>query len=594
MRSGTTFTAYQSTDGNTFTQLGTPSTISTMNGTVYVGLAVSSHTDGTNGTAVFDNVAITTPMPLPPAPPTLTATAGNTQVQLSWNSISGATSYTVKRASSSGGPYSDFVQSGITSTTFTNTGLNNGATYYYVVTASNAAGESGNSNQATAMPQAPPPPPVPSGFGATAGNGQVSLTWNTSSGATSYTVKRSLTAGGPYTDFVQSGITATNYTNTPVTNDVTYYYVVSASNANGESANSTEKSATPSLPPAPPAPPSLTATAGNAQVALSWGASAGAASYTVKRSLTAGGSIEFEQTGISGTSFTNTGLTNGTTYFYVVTAVNAGGESPSSIERSATPQVPPPPPAPTNLLGTAGSTQVVLSWTASAGATSYTVKRSLTTGGPYTNFTQGGITGTTYTNTGLTNGTTYFYVVTASNANGESGNSNERSATPTAPSAPISSLVVFDTATTNPPAGTDLIANSTQWSIQSNFAVNVTAFGDRTVKVTSVPAAASVLNGKAWIRTAADSKNYTGTPLATFTVGGTFVYLAVDNRHNGTGTKPTWLDATYVDQGYDIVVTEGTTARPYSVYRKSVTAGSTVTLPTIASTVSPCYIVIVQ
>ena len=280
-------------------------------------------------------------------------------------------------------------------------------------------------------------------------------------------------------------------------------------------------------------------------------------------------------------------------YFYVVSAVNAGGESPDSLERSATPQLPPPPNAPSNLVATAGSAQVSLSWTASSGATSYTVKRGLTTGGPYTNFVQSGITGTSYTNTGAVNGTTYYYVVTASSANGESGPSNERSATPAAPSAPISSLVVRDTATSNPPAGTDGIANSTQWSIQSNFAVNVTAFGDRTVKVTSVPAAAAVLNGKAWIRTAADSKNYTGTPLATFTVGGTFVYLAIDNRHN-TGARPTWLDASYVDQGYDIAVTEGTTARPYSVYRKPVTAGSTVTLPTIASTTAPCYLVVVQ
>jgi hypothetical protein len=153
---------------------------------------------------------------------------------------------------------------------------------------------------------------------------------------------------------------------------------------------------------------------------------------------------------------------------------------------------------------------------------------------------------------------------------------------------------VNDTATTNPPAGTDGIANSLQWSIQTNFQNNVVAFGDRTVKVTSVPTAANVLLGKAWIRTAADSKNYAGTPLATFTTGGSSVYLAVDNRYNGTGTRPTWLDATYVDQGYDITITEGTTARPYSVYRKTVMVGSTVILPTINATTAPCYIVIVQ
>jgi FlaG/FlaF family flagellin (archaellin) len=371
--------------------------------------------------------------------------------------------------------------------------------------------------------------------------------------------------------------------------------VVSANNAGGASGDSAEQAATPQLPPPPAAPTNLAATGGNGQIVLTWTASGGATSYTVKRaSFTGGPYTDFVQPGIAGTTYTNTGLVNGTTYYYVVSASSANGESSNSAEKSATPQTPPPPAAPTGLTATASSTQVVLTWTASSGATSYTVKRSLTAGGPYTNFVQQNITGTTYTNTGLVNGTTYYYVVTASNANGESANSAEKSATPVAPTAAISNLVVNDTATTNPPAGTDGIANSLQWSIQTNFQVDVVAFGDRTVKVTAVPTAGNTLLGKAWIRTAADSKNYAGAPLATFTTGGSSVYVAVDNRHNGTGTKPTWLDATWVDQGYDITITEGTTARPYSVYRKTVMVGSTVTLPTINSPTAPCYIVIVQ
>ena len=86
------------------------------------------------------------------------------------------------------------------------------------------------------------------------------------------------------------------------------------------------------------------------------------------------------------------------------------------------------PPAPTGLTATAGNGQVSLSWNASSGATSYNVKRSTTNGGPYS--TVGSPTGTTFTNTGLTNGTTYYYVVTAVNSAGESGNSNQASATP--------------------------------------------------------------------------------------------------------------------------------------------------------------------
>ena len=93
---------------------------------------------------------------------------------------------------------------------------------------------------------------------------------------------------------------------------------------------------------APPA--SLTATRGNAQVSLSWPASIGASGYHVKRSRTSGGPY----VGVAcptATSYVDTGLTNGTTYYYVVSASytggpNAGGESADSIQASATPAAP--------------------------------------------------------------------------------------------------------------------------------------------------------------------------------------------------------------------------------------------------------------
>jgi len=86
---------------------------------------------------------------------------GNTQVSLSWNSSLGATSYNLKRSTSSGGPYAT-IAPGITSTTYNNTGLINGTTYYYVVSALNSVGESGNSSQVIATPQAiVPPNPLP-------------------------------------------------------------------------------------------------------------------------------------------------------------------------------------------------------------------------------------------------------------------------------------------------------------------------------------------------------------------------------------------------------------------------------------------------
>jgi predicted carbohydrate-binding protein with CBM5 and CBM33 domain len=87
------------------------------------------------------------------------------------------------------------------------------------------------------------------------------------------------------------------------------------------------------------------------------------------------------------------------------------------------------PNAPTGLTSTAGNAQCMLTWTAVSGATSYNVKRSNTTGGPYANV-QTGVTTASYTNTGLTNGTTYFYVITALNASGESTLSNQTSCAP--------------------------------------------------------------------------------------------------------------------------------------------------------------------
>jgi hypothetical protein len=80
----------------------------------------------------------------------LQATAGNAQVSLTWNASTGATSYNVKRSTTSGGPYTKI--SSPETTSYLDTGLINGTSYYYVVTAVNSAGESNPSSQATATP----------------------------------------------------------------------------------------------------------------------------------------------------------------------------------------------------------------------------------------------------------------------------------------------------------------------------------------------------------------------------------------------------------------------------------------------------------
>src|SRR5262249_50683057 len=138
-------------------------------------------------------------------------------------------------------------------------------------------------------------------------------------------------------------------------------------------------------------------------------------------------------TGVTTLTVTNTGLTNGTMYFFRVAAVNGNGVSDKSNEASAKPAPPPPPPVPTGLNATPGDKQIVLTWSASAGATSYNVYRGTAANGEATTPIMTSITTATFTNTGLTNGTTYFFKVAAVNANGTSDKSNEASAMPTAP-----------------------------------------------------------------------------------------------------------------------------------------------------------------
>ena len=158
-----------------------------------------------------------------------------------------------------------------TSTSYTDTGLLNGKTYYYVVSATyggnpNAGGESRNSIEASAMPVSDAPL-SPTGLTATPGNGQVALSWNASSGASSYNVKRGTINGGPYTTIASPF--STNHTDSGLSNGTTYYYVVSAVNSGGEGPNSSQVSATPqaSVPTLTSLSPS-SATAGGAAFTL--------------------------------------------------------------------------------------------------------------------------------------------------------------------------------------------------------------------------------------------------------------------------------------------------------------------------------------
>ena len=109
----------------------------------------------------------------------------------------------------------------------------------------------------------------------------------------------------------------------------------------------------------------------------------------------------------------------------------------------------PIPVAPIGLMATPSNAQVTLNWTASAGASSYNVKRSIKKGGPYAKIGTASSSPTSYVDKNVTNGTTYYYVVSAVNVSGESANSNEANATPMAPVSPDGITGLFNTGVDN-------------------------------------------------------------------------------------------------------------------------------------------------
>jgi autotransporter-associated beta strand protein len=180
----------------------------------------------------------------------------------------------------------------------------------------------------------------------------------------------------------------------------------------------------------PPAVTDLTATSGNGQAGLTWSPAERATAYTIMRGVTSGSETTTVAANVSGTTYTDTPLTNGTNYYYVVVAtINPGGASPNSNEASVTP-LPPLPQPPANLAALPGNGQATLTWSPSTYAASYTLSRTPASGGA-TTVVGSGLTVTSDTDAGLTNGRTYNYTITAVNLTGSSANSNVASVTPT-------------------------------------------------------------------------------------------------------------------------------------------------------------------
>lgn len=182
----------------------------------------------------------------------------------------------------------------------------------------------------------------------------------------------------------------------------------------------------------PAAPGSLVATASSATAAsLSWTDYAtNEAGFYVDISTDGTSFSQLTSLGIDVTSYSATGLTAGTTYYFRVQSFGAGGVSASSNVAQVTLFAVPP--APTGLVATAGNASTSLVWNAATGASTYAVLRSTTSGSGYV-VIAASVSGLSYSDATAANGTTYYYAVSATNISGTSNRSAEVSATPAAP-----------------------------------------------------------------------------------------------------------------------------------------------------------------
>jgi fibronectin type 3 domain-containing protein/GH18 family chitinase len=365
--------------------------------------AVDAFGTGTGATVSFTN-------PGNDVPTGLTAMGYVNIVSLSWNPVPNATSYNVKRATASTGPYSLPVS--VTRNSFTDDSktLVDGTRYYYVVTSTGSWGTSAATAPVSAIPVKAPV--APTNLMATTAPGEVKLTWNPAVDAYTYMIFASTSSSSTATWTHVGTTTAPSFTYSGNFNGTTtYYFIVYSVTGSFASAPSSKVSATP-----PPAIPGRIGTpvavAGADQVTVTWFAETGATGYYVLRSTTSGSGYTKLMTAspITTPTYTDTTAYDGLTYYYVVEAYNASGTSAISPQASATPTIP----APTGLGAVVNTNVVTLTWNAVPGVLGYEVLRGTANGGPY-NTEVGSVNAPTVTlnDTTAIPGTPYYYVVEA-------------------------------------------------------------------------------------------------------------------------------------------------------------------------------------
>ncbi|MCD6111192.1 MAG: fibronectin type III domain-containing protein, partial [Thermoplasmata archaeon] len=291
--------------------------------------------------------ATATPLGLPSPPSSISISAGNSYIVISWvppsyNGGGEITGYNIYRSEDN----SSFIYYGHTSpttTSFRDETVTNGLRYFYYITTLNIKGESHPSSIVSAIPAGPPSPPT--NINISSGDNFVLLSWEEPEDNGGLPIKEYRIYRGVNSVILSLLTTlppdANSFNDTEVENGITYYYYVTASNLRGESIHSKMVSAKPVGPPSPPE--NFTATSGDSFVLLTWDpppydGGEDIISYRIYRGESESNLSPLVELLPSVCSYNDTIVKNGKTYFYRITSLNSHYESQPSKTISATPE----------------------------------------------------------------------------------------------------------------------------------------------------------------------------------------------------------------------------------------------------------------
>ncbi|OPJ60225.1 GH25 family lysozyme [Clostridium oryzae] len=328
---------------------------------------------------------------------------------ISWKSVTGASGYKVYRATSSKGTYKYIATT--KSKTYKNTGLTTGKTYYYKIRAYKTSGKTKIYGKYSSKVSAKPIPSPPTLVKASkASYNSINISWGGVSGANEYKLYRATSSKGSY-KLIKTTKTK-SYKNTGLNTGTTYYYKVKAYRNVGRSKVYSNYSSVVSSKPSLSTPTSVKAAVSSYNsVTVSWGGVSGANGYKLYRATSSKGSYALISTTTS-KSYKNTGLTTGTSYYYKVKAYRNVDSSKVYSSYSSVVSSKPSLSTPTSVKATVSSyNSVTVSWGEVTGASGYEIYRTSSSSGTYTLVST--TTSKSYSDIGLSTGTSYYYKVRA-------------------------------------------------------------------------------------------------------------------------------------------------------------------------------------